>query len=342
MRRVTGGDEGTRHPRARPRSEPRVDRRSSVLLRAQARDLTREEVLVRGERALTGAFNAARGWALSREWELGDYQVLSLVTPHAGGGRVYARWRFEPMEPVEAEMCLPRLPEEQWEVSPEGRKVLRRLGYRVGRQPSGYRKRVALDGAEGGASMAREALLALHDALEYRGRTRLELHVVRDRRSRPALVHDSVTPEDVVRLAMAGGDLAEVKVSPSGHPVVFASGEAPWLVHLPWPAVPPNQYAGLHFYRLVPRPAVLDAEAINRINGGLLFGKIVLDEDGDLAVTMDVRVGGGVTTEWLAQVLRQWHEVFADAEARLTAAKETLATMAAAAQIISAKGLLQE
>ena len=156
------------------------------------------------------------------------------------------------------------------------------------------------------------------------------------------MVHDALTPEDVVRLVMASGDLAEVKVSPSGHPVVFASGESAWLVHLPWRTRQPDLFGGLHFYRLVPRPAVLDAEIINRINGGLLFGKIVVDEDGDLAVSMDVRVDGGVTTDWLAGVLRQWREVASDVEARLTEAKEDLATMAAAAQIVSAKGLLQE
>jgi hypothetical protein len=190
--------------------------------------------------------------------------------------------------------------------------------------------------------MAREALVILHDVFGYRGRTSLEVQAVRDGRSRRDSVHDAVTPEDIARLVMSGGDLAEVKVSEDGQPVVFASGETPWLIHLPWRAGQHNLFAGLHFYRLIPRPAIVDADVVNRLNGGLLFGKVVVDEDGDLALTLDVRIDGGVTTEWLARVVAQWREVVTDVETRLRVAKESLATMAAAAQVASAKGLLQE
>ena len=345
MTRARGTDGVTRPVRSDAGDVGRPSERRSVLLPARGRGLTLEKLLQRGERPLTRVLETACGWAVEAPatWEVGDFNVLVLSTRPRRGVTLYVRWWSEPMEPVAAEVCALRGdPSASRFLSREGRVVLRRLGYRVGGRQRNFRKVVVLDGPEATSRMAREALTVFHDVFGYRGRTPLEVQLVRDGRSRPALVHDALTAEDVARLVMAGGDLAEVKIADSGQPVVFATGDSPWLVHLPWRTSEPSLFAGLHFYRLLPRPVVLDAEIVNRINSGLLFGKIVVDADDDLAVTMDVRVDGGVTTEWLAQVLRQWREVIAEVDVRLTVAKESLATMAAAAKIVSAKGLLQE
>jgi hypothetical protein len=81
---------------------------------------------------------------------------------------------------------------------------------------------------------------------------------------------------------------------------------------------------------------------INRVNHGLLFGKVVVDEDGDLAVTMDVRLDGGVTPDWLVRAVSQWGEVVSEVEDRLRVAKEDMASLVAAAQLVSAKGMLRD
>jgi hypothetical protein len=311
---------------------------------AQRRDLTLDQLLAHAVRPLARALRGTCVWGREhRRWEIGDYRFLVLSTRAAPDVSLFVQWWSEPMEPVVAEVCSGRRNAQvRRYLGAAGRRALGGFGYRLSKDSPNFRKLVRVDDESAVSAMAREALVVLHDVFGYRGRTALELHAVRDGRSRRESVHDAVTPEDIARIVMSGGDLAEVKVSDNGQPVVFASGETPWLVHLPWRVGRGNLFAGLHFYRLIPRPPIVDADVVNRVNGGLLFGKVVVDEDGDLALTMDVRIDGGVTTEWLARVVALWREVVTEVEARLRVAKESLATMAAAAQIASAKGLLQE
>jgi hypothetical protein len=331
----------------RHHSTDSTQRRTDVtrlLMPAHRRDLSADELLAAASRPLERALRAACAWIRpGRTWEIGDYSFLVLSTRPAPDVSLFMQWWSEPLEPVVAEVCSGgrNAPERRY-MGSRGRQMLKAFGYHVSKESPNYRKLVEVENDRDLAAMAREALVVLHDVFGYRGRTGLEVHAVRDGRSRRDSVHDAVTPEDVARVVMSGGDLAEVKISASGQPVVFASGAVPWLVHLPWRAGPGNLFAGLHFYRLIPRPAVVDTDVVNRLNDGLLFGKVVVDEDGDLALTQDVRIDGGVTTAWLASVVAQWREVVAEVDTRLRVAKESLVTMAAAAQIASAKGLLQE
>lgn len=315
-----------------------------VLMPAQRRDLSLDDLLKALRQPLAQVLRSACVWTRpGRTWEIGDYNFVVLSTRPAPDVTIFVQWWSEPLEPVVAEVCSGSRNEAiRRYLGVTGRRALKALGYGFSKGSPNLRKLWHVKGASDVTGMAREALAVLHDVFGYRGRTSLELHIVRDGRSRRESVHDAVTPEDIARLVMSGGDLAEVKVSEHGQPVVFASGETPWLVHLPWHAGPGNLYAGLHFYRLIPRPPVVDADVVNRLNGGLLFGKLVVDEDGDLALTFDARIDGGVTTEWLVRLVAQWRELVADVDTRLRVAKEDLVTIAAAAQLASAKGLLQE
>ena len=332
--------------RTTDRPVPRANRTdlTRVLLAARHRDASLDELLAAAERPLARSLRRVCAWSgPRRSWEIGDYNFLVLSTQPVAGVSIFVQWWSEPMEPVVAEVCSGRrnAPIRRF-LDHRGRQVIAGFGYRLTRESPNYRKLVRVQSDADVGGMAREALVLLHDVFGYRGRTALEMHSVQDGRSRHDSVHDAVTPEDIARIVMSGGDLAEVKVSESGQPVVFASGDTPWLVHLPWRSGRGNLFGGLHFYRLIPRPPIVDAAVVNRVNAGLLFGKLVVDEDEDLALTMDVRVDGGVTTEWLARVVAQWRAVVIEVDARVRAANDSLVTMAAAAQIASAKGLLQE
>jgi hypothetical protein len=315
-----------------------------VLLRASRRDLSLGDLQASASPPLARALAAACLWpARGHRWQLGDYNFLILSTRPEPGVSLFTQWWSEPLELVAVEACSARSnPGARHYVGAPARKVLRRLGFEHVAGSPNYRKTVSVKGVHDVRSLAREALDVFHDAFGYRGRTRLDLQIVRDRRTRPELVLDAVTPEDVAKLVTARGSRAEVKVSKEGRPFVFVAADPPWLVHFPWHVADSNLCAALHFYQPISRPPAVDAGLVNRVNDGLLFGRVIIDDDGDLALAMDARVDGGVTIAWLSSVVDQWRAVMSEAQARLRSAKENLATIAAAAELASWKGLLRE
>jgi hypothetical protein len=54
----------------------------------------------------------------------------------------------------------------------------------------------------------------------------------------------------------------------------------------------------------------LPLEKVNEWNLKKRFGKAALDGDGDLSIEMNVDLDGGVTDEYLREILKRWRAVF--------------------------------
>lgn len=316
---------------------------SRVLVSASKEPLEREALIRKAVRPLRVALEATCLWSEDgRDWQIGDFNFLVVEFSAAPGVPLFVQWWSEPLEPVAAEICAGKwTPAARPFITPAVRRRVRALGYVMTPASPNYRKSVQIASAEDAERVAREAIEFFHDAWGWRGTAPLRARIGRDRRSRTEFVHDSLTPEDVAKTFAVLGLPSEVRKGEDGRPFLLVRGDWPAVVHLPWQVPDQNLFAALHFETTERSPLPPSPGLANLINDGLLFGKTHVDDDGELAVTMDVRVDGGVTATWLQRCVEQWGQVRREVRERLQHASGTAASLAAAS-LVHERGPLAE
>jgi hypothetical protein len=131
-----------------------------------------------------------------------------------------------------------------------------------------------------------------------------------------------LTPQDLLKLLAQFGcnaGLAEAKGDAPPYCVV-QDGRERYAVVLDGPA-PGNRYATIRFMLVLKERTPASPETLNAIHRGLRFATLWRDSDGDLRVTMDVRIAGGVTAAFLQGCIDDWAAVRNEVRRLLRAAE---------------------
>jgi len=302
---------------------------TEVILEPTSHDLTLDELLARCLGPLSERLSAICSWGPNggTDWKIGDFNFLVLQVWPREDVCFYVQWWSEPLEAVVAEVCSGHAnPSARPHIKRAARQAIRRRGYELGGPARNFRKEVLLRTRREVEAAAREALALFHDVFGYRGQTPLQAHLYRGDRAPSCPVHHGLTPEDTAKLLGACGYSSEMRIAPDGERGIVACNEDTgdrFVARLHWP-VPDaeNLFAALNLLAMLEEHSHASPATINAVNGGLRFGKVYRDDDGDLMAAMDLRIDGGVTAEWIARSLNDWHAVRAEILKRLREVRE--------------------
>jgi hypothetical protein len=271
----------------------------------------------------------ARLWAtccwprrMGRTWKVGDFRYVIFSLEPDEETSLYVQFWSEPHEVVSAEVSSGNwTPGALRYLAAEARARIEAFGYQEGGNAGNYQKEVAITSPAEAEAAAREVLAIMFEAFGYRGQWPLQIERNTGERSRPAVVYDSLTPEDLAKLA------AEVGYDPSivSEPVavvLLQRGRRRTGAMLR-DQVPENNLFGTIVLRtLIGTGSRADHALLAALSSELPGSRLGLDADNDIYVEHHLQLAGGVTADWIMVQLRQWDAVHRAAERLLRRARK--------------------
>jgi hypothetical protein len=240
-------------------------------------------------------------------WKIGDHCfVVFSLTPERNT-ELYVQFWSEPQEPVLVEVCSGEWsPGSVKYVQARQRALLASLGYEIGGEAKNLRRLVRINSVADAEAAAREMLRIFYDALGYRGQWALDVRLERGERAEAGYMYTAVTPEDLAKLAAARGYTAAVGTDDDGEPIVVLRRGRTRFAGLFGAAHSEALHDIVILDVSLPSPKEMTAAALTRLAGEL--PGVVVRAGGSMTVrlSMLLRLGGGVTAEWIAQSLDHW------------------------------------
>ena len=291
--------------------------KTTVLLPGSRRTLTRDEVVARGFRRLKRLIGETCLWpgTIGHDWKVGDHAFLILEFERVKGTPLYVQVWSEAGEPVGVEVVSGHVsPSAKHFIGKSERRALGELGFTISGRAGNFSKLASMQTPDDAAALARNFLDIVYDVLGYRGRHKLVVKQGWGERARREPVYDALTPMDFVKLLIPfnyESRLDKGMPEPWGvlrhHPTRATS-----MMRFMW-KVPDSEelFASVRLSAILPkqvgalRPTLAD---LNTINDSVRFVRLAVDEDGDLALSMDVRFDGGVTVTYIGRCLGMWEQ----------------------------------
>jgi hypothetical protein len=235
--------------------------------------------------------------------------------------QLYIQFWSEPHEVVANEVCSGEWsPGSLKYVQRPQRELLRSLGFAKGGEARNFQKEVTITRAAQAEAAARETLWIFYEAFGYRGQWPLELQLERHTRARQDAVHDSLTPEDFVRLLNAHGYHAELADSEGGPLILARRGKRHFTARLDWKVPKNNLYAAMMLDALFPAAAFVSDEGLVALTLQLPGVAVQRFEADSLRLSMAVRLDGGVTDVWIVHSVAYFLDAIRQCERLLRAA----------------------
>jgi hypothetical protein len=273
---------------------------------------------------------SARLWAtccwgrtMAEGWKIGDYNFLIAEVRPDSESNLYVQFWSEPHEPVAVEVCSG-----EWNpgaikyVRQRQREMLEGLGYQVGGRARNLQKEARILSAAEAETAAREVLSIFFDVFDYRGQWPLELERHQGQRADLKQTYSSVTPEDFAKLAAHFGYAVE---SCSGERPLYVlrRGRKQFTVSF-GARVPDNSlYAVVALNTLVESKRAITDAMLARVAYDAQFCRFSRHGSQSLALTMPLRLDGGVTADWIANAFEHFFAAWRDCE-RVLRARRTV------------------
>ncbi len=238
-------------------------------------------------------------------WKVGDNNRYTLVTAFEDGLELVVTLMSEPLEEV------------RWRLTAGGvegalfgrgrRDQLQRFGFAPAGDGLGWERDVRIASPRDAAIAARDLLALLTEVFGFCARAPLTFALAHDQRAEPGLLYKAITPDDLRKLLHSWGYRAEVGTTSSGGPVI-RSGTSGYKFHIlfAWPGADSRLFGCLNFVTVFTGRQYLTLTAVNDISRSSRFGRLYLDDDGDLILERDVSLTGGVAANYLHECLLDW------------------------------------
>lgn len=229
-------------------------------------------------------------------WKIGDsneYVVAAALRPGVDLKSVFSS---EPLEDI------------HWRVT-GGADARRDRMERYGFAAAGdhWERDVRISSPQDAAAVARDVVGVLTECFGYDGQETLTFSLAQTQRAEPGLVYRALTPDDFRKLLLGWGHAAELGATVSGNPVIRAAAAGhKFHVLFAWPSDDGRLYGCLNFITVFAARPGLTLDAVNAISQGSRFGRLYLDDDGDLILERDISLTGGVAVGYLQECLLDW------------------------------------
>jgi hypothetical protein len=287
-----------------------------VLVAPHRRDLTSEELRARALGPLTRMISAMCDWGPDGGGRVGDVRFGILDVSVSEDLTFYVQFLTEPGEPVLVEAVSGALhPPIRAFLTPDRRRALTALGYRVGGGARNFQKEWRVTGPAAARGLAGELLGILFETYGYRGRQALRAHRQSDARTEPGAVFSTVTLSDARKMVEAAG-LAPAPADLPHAPAHVRRRAAARMLFVQQPYAfyvemcAPDRHCRGRFLGVGLRAAfagtahVPDARLID-IGGALPFVRLYRDAERDVLVCLDLPLRGA-TAEYFQESLQRW------------------------------------
>ena len=142
---------------------------------------------------------------------VGDYRFCIISYDLPGQVEIFLQFWSEPGEPVEWEVSSGKWnPPTEVYLAVHRAQRIEAAGFEMGGEAQNYQKDVDVNTPRQVAALARQVVVLLYDALDYRGQQALKVQAVADSRATLRPVYDSLSPDDFATLLERAGYACEV------------------------------------------------------------------------------------------------------------------------------------
>ncbi len=251
-------------------------------------------------------------------WKVGDYNFIVISFPPVGDDRteLYVQFWSEPFEPVLVEVCSGNWnPGAVKYVRHPQRQALEELGFAIGGKAGNFRKEVVVRSPDEAEQAASDALAIIFHVLGYRGEVPLSINCHRGERAGHAAVHRSLSPEDLLKLALEAGFRASELPREDDTPVVTLSrGRFGAIALLGSRVRDANLFASVLLRTVVRSSAQRSPRPAGRIQRRLAPAILIESSDGTVWAQTELVFDGGVTAEWIIRSLNRWRATVRECE----------------------------
>ena len=258
--------------------------------------------------ALTARLWATCCWptTMAAGYKIGDHNWLVAEVRPDPQTCLYVQFWSEPQDPVLAEVC-------SGEWNPGALKYLQRrqredleeLGYTIESEPINFRKEVEIRTSTEAEALAREALGIFFAVFGFRGQWALEIECYQGERAEHQPVHSAVTPSDFARLgAHLGLEVSSLTSNP--RTLCLRKGRRQFLAHIGDSGAEGQLHSVVTLEASLAAPDTIDSATVDRMRDALRFTRLSRAGQRALALTMPLRLDGGVTVNWMTSSLQQW------------------------------------
>ncbi len=240
-------------------------------------------------------------WAVA-SWKVGDNNCYTVTTRTEDGLELVLTLTSEPLEDV------------HWHLAAGGalfdrtrRDQLQRFGFGPSGDGTGWERDIRIASPRDAAIAARDLLALVVEVFRFCGKSPLTFVLMHGQRAEPGLLYRSISPDDLRKLLHSWGYRAEVGTASSGNPVI-RSGTGGFKFHIlfAWPGSDNRLFGCLNFVTVFSGRQHLTLTAVNDITRSSRFGRLYLDDEGDLILERDVSLTGGVSVAYLHECLLDW------------------------------------
>jgi hypothetical protein len=256
-------------------------------------------------------------------WKIGDHNFLIAEVRPDPQTCLYVQFWSEPHESVDAEVCSG-----EWNpgalkyVRQQQREKIEALGYTVGGRAHNFQKELQIETSADAETVAREVLGIFFEVFGYRGQWPLELKWHQGERAEHEPVYSSVTPDDFAKLAAHLG--FAIEAHSRRQPVVhLRHGKRQFLAGLDGRVSGGNLYSIVVLQASLTSPRAIGDAMVERINDTVALAHVSRTEPQALALSMPLRLDGGVTANWMANAFQHWFAAWRACERLLKSPRTT-------------------
>lgn len=245
----------------------------------------------------------------NERWRVGDYSYYTLSFCPKPNVELYLQLWSEPDE--QTAICEVSSGAKDGSVADyldfSKHELLRDHGFEIGGGGANFRKIVSFTNWDNAHSVAREVIAILCNVLGYDGTVDLNYKLSLQTPYYQRLVLSELSPDTLRKLMNEWGFSAELKTDEKSRPVVRARNGAFAVFLLDESKVGSRRYRRLRLTAYPKQKLSSDSpqELVIKINRGLPL-TASCDKDGDLLVTSDVFLHGGVTLDHLRDRIELW------------------------------------
>jgi len=244
------------------------------------------------------------GWVVAH-WKVGDHNRYLVATTLEDGLELALTLTSEPQEDVHWRLTAG---DDGGVAFDRGkREQLQRFGFGPTGDHAGWERESRITSPRDADNAARELLALLTEVFGYCGKAPLTFALDQNQRAEPGLVYRAIAAEDLRKLLQSWGYRAEAGTTASGTPVI-RSGTGGYRFHIlfAWPTGDSRLFGCLNFVTVFTGRQHLTLNTVNDISRTSRFGRLYLDDDGDLILERDVSLTGGVAATYLQECLLDW------------------------------------